>query len=539
MKKLIRSISLILCMVTLLLSFGCDCNPEQKEDGLSFTAFTTYNMEKALEQNPKTMEVVYSIESDFLGRAGVLVGNYNGTNQAINLEIHEGGKPRLFYQDGAGKTHEYKFNYDSRKSDWVHLAVTWDYTTVKFYIDGELKKEASLKISQAPKINNPFVIGGDLRSGNTQFFKGKIKSVALFSDVRTADEIASDYASFDTTADNLLSFHKISNEDLTDYANHGYTLKAKHDLIATVNEPSEYEFSFMAIGDTQIVTYYYPDKLKNIYDYVLDNVQKKKVKHVFGLGDITDDDNQREWDVAYEQISRMDGVVPYSVIRGNHDIYSAGRSMGVSSFFDTYFGKDTSPYAKQYIDCYRGASNAFKARNTVHEFSSSTRDYLVIALDYGPDDDILAWANEVAKNHPNHNIIVTTHAYLTANGKFVTKANGGAYPTRDYPKANDADNMWEEFISKHENIVMVLCGHSPTGSVLLRNSTGEHGNTVAEILVDPQGIDESLEAMGMVATFYVSADGKTVTVDYYSTVHNKYYRPENQYSFQIETIERA
>ena len=86
---------------------------------------------------------------------------------------------------------------------------------------------------------------------------------------------------------------------------------------------------------------------------------------------------------------------------------------------------------------------------------------------------------------------------------------------------------------------MVICGHASTGKVLLKTNTGENGNTVTEILIDPQGLDASLEAMGMVATFYVSADGKNITVDYYSTVHNKYYKQDNQYSFQIETVERA
>ena len=40
---------------------------------------------------------------------------------------------------------------------------------------------------------------------------------------------------------------------------------------------TNYDFSFMVIGDTQIVTSEHPDKLKNIYDYVLDNVTSKKV----------------------------------------------------------------------------------------------------------------------------------------------------------------------------------------------------------------------------------------------------------------------
>lgn len=136
---------------------------------------------------------------------------------------------------------------------------------------------------------------------------------------------------------------------------------------------TDYDFSFMVIGDTQIITSEHPDKLKNIYDYVLDNVESKKVKHVFGVGDITDRDATSEWWTATEQISRLDGVVPYSVIRGNHDIYSANKKLSNKSYFDDYFGTDDCFYSDEYVDCYKGDGNAFKARNTVHEFSTVGR----------------------------------------------------------------------------------------------------------------------------------------------------------------------
>lgn len=308
--------------------------------------------------------------------------------------------------------------------------------------------------------------------------------------------------------------------------------------IKRVKEPSEYEFSFMAIGDTQILTYYYPDKLENVYDYVLDNVNKKNVKHVFGLGDITDKDTQKEWTVAIEQISRMDGIVPYSVIRGNHDLQSSRRQ----SYFDMYFGDSESAYSQQYVDCFKGndlIEKTQRARNTVHKFSSSTRDYLVIALDYGPTDDVLEWASQVVKSHPNHNVIVTTHAYITHNKGFVNEENSLTFPSRSNPALNDGDQIWEKFIKNHSNIVMVLCGHDPTDKIVMRQSNGVNGNVVTELLIDPQGMDKTLEATGMVATFYVDANGKTVTVDYYSTVRNRYYLAENQFTFEIATVERA
>ena len=38
-----------------------------------------------------------------------------------------------------------------------------------------------------------------------------------------------------------------------------------------------------------------------------------------GLGDITDDDANWEWKGAVKFIKKLDGKVPYSLIRGNHD----------------------------------------------------------------------------------------------------------------------------------------------------------------------------------------------------------------------------
>lgn len=298
---------------------------------------------------------------------------------------------------------------------------------------------------------------------------------------------------------------------------------------------TNYDFSFMVIGDTQIVTSEHPDKLKNIYDYVLDNVTSKKVKHVFGVGDITDRDVVSEWEVATQQIARLDGVVPYSVVRGNHDIYSADKKINKKSYFDDYFGSDDCFYADEYIDYYKG--NSFKARNTVHEFSAGGRDYLVIALDYGADDFILEWASTLCYSHPNHNVIVSTHAYLASDGGYYDSTKG-APATRDYgDSANNGDDMWEEFICRHDNIVMVISGHAPAKDVVYRQSEGDNGNIVTEILVDAQGqdADASVGPVGMVATFYVSQDGKTVNVEYYSTIKNKFYK-SSTLSFEIAVI---
>ena len=559
LKSFKRIVPFLLCLV-FAFSVGCNDVPSDEQPqglpegyislndssyvGSGFKSSKIFEMEEGFSSIPKTVEAVVSLPITYSSRGGVIVGNYDGARPAFNLEINENGKPRFYYMNGSDVVDE-TFSTDIRSSEWVHIALTWTDFQIKLYINGVEKESKSVDFKKAvANLKSPFCIGGDNRTSNSQYFKGKIKSVALYSTVRTAEEIQADVKSVNCDEASLLGLYMLN--DLTsatmvsDLSGNKVDVLSTSHWLETVNTPTDYEFSFMVIGDTQIITSEHPDKFKNIYDYVLANVEEKNVKHVLGVGDITDRDVDSEWKLATEQIARLDGVVPYSVIRGNHDIYSADKKLEKKSLYDDYFGKSDSFYADEYIDCYTGSGEAFKARNTVHEFSALNRDYLVIALDYGADDDVLRWASEVCYKYPNHNVIISTHAYLAGNGEYYDSKQGSA-PTRDYGNtANNGDHMWEEFVSQHENIVMVICGHAPSDSIVLRQSEGVNGNVVSEILVDPQGMDSnsSIGATGMVATFYVSNDGKSITVEYYSTVKNKFYKRANAYTFNVNTIER-
>jgi hypothetical protein len=105
--------------------------------------------------------------------------------------------------------------------------------------------------------------------------------------------------------------------------------------------------------------------------------------------------------------------------------------------------------------------------------------------------------------------------------------------------------MWDKLLSKFENIFLVLSGHDPSENVVATQSVGDHGNVVTQILVDPQGVDSAEGATGMVAMLYFSNDGKTLTVEQYSTVHDKYYMNTSQFTlplpedFAVEETEPA
>lgn len=286
----------------------------------------------------------------------------------------------------------------------------------------------------------------------------------------------------------------------------------------TKDEPADYDYSFAVVGDTQYINRHNPEVYPKICDWIIDNSSNKKIKFVAGLGDITDTSTVEEWTRAQEQINRLNDVVPYSIVRGNHDKIAD---------FTTYF-----PY-ENYADTYGGSFNGTML-NTWQELVIGRNKYLIMGLDYGADDAELEWANEVIAAHPDHSVIITTHGYLDSDGTLLKDelvTNDGF---------NDGDDMWEKLIKKHGNITMVLCGHIYSQDIVVAKSVGEKGNTVTQILVNPQILDQPSSAdrpAGMVCMLYFSDGGRKVEVEYYSTVKQQYFKDINQFNFEIDVVD--
>ena len=182
--------------------------------GATFTEESAVALE-TFAATPHTIEATVKLNESFTGRAGVIVGNYSSTQSpALNLEINGGGKVRLYYIAADGTVADYVFGADIRGDEPVHVAVTLDGNEASLYVNGAL----SQTIKSAKPIGtsvHDFKVGGDNREGNTQYFKGIISNVALFSDVRTAEEIGSDILSVPSDSDALLyseSFSSTSSE---------------------------------------------------------------------------------------------------------------------------------------------------------------------------------------------------------------------------------------------------------------------------------------------------------------------------------------
>jgi hypothetical protein len=307
-------------------------------------------------------------------------------------------------------------------------------------------------------------------------------------------------------------------ELITDKSGNGFDAKFKKTYYTDKAPLADYAYSFAVIGDTQILAESYPAKYTALYDWVLANVESKKIKFVMGLGDITNSSTATEWELAKQNIHRMDGVVPYSLVRGNHDTEAT-----MMKFFPI----------SEYKDKLGGFYNTKNIFNSWQELIVGEIKYLIFTLDYGASDAVLKWAEEIIVAHPEHNVIITTHAYLFRDGTTLD-AGDVVPPSNKGSQYNNGDHMWDKLIKKHENIVLVLSGHDPCDYVVAAQDKGTNGNIVTQMLVDPQGVDKAQGGVGLVTMLYFSADGKTMQVETYSTDKKAFFLEENQFTLTLD-----
>jgi len=516
-----------------------------------FDINATYTQSKELKKHPLTFEAVFQInkkdinasEMEFLDskkkyKETVLFGNDDTNNAGFEFSITSDGHPKLGvrHDDWYRRCHNFLFDDVNVFSDKaVHLAITFDAKAdkVKCYVNGKLKQT----ITNIPKdaksaFTTPihYAVGGDNYCSNPNYFRGKLYSLSVWSDVRSASEVMSDFANGLKLSDKaMLATYNLTGCDkcmLKDYSSNGNKLIYEK-LWLTEDEigpVGDYDYAFAVVGDTQTLIEKTPEHMATLYDWIVANKASKKIEYVLGLGDITETSYEPEWTIAKKEIYKMNDVVPYLLARGNHDIDRKKNGEVISGF---NVALDDGIYNHQLT----GTMEADDLSNAYRTINIGGIDYLFLALDFGPNADMLAWADSVVEAHPDHRVVVITHAYMYRDG--TTLDGDDVYPASNYPLHNrieqhktnpslDGDDIWERFASKHSNVQLILSGHDPYHNIVYRQDKGVNDNTVTQMLIDPQRMDLFHGPTGMVAMFYFSDNGNKLTVRYYSTVKDMY-----------------
>jgi len=313
-------------------------------------------------------------------------------------------------------------------------------------------------------------------------------------------------------------------------------------LSGNLTEP----FTLVALPDTQMYTdlrnytaykeqrgwarYFYKQT-----NWIKKNKDRLNIVMVAHLGDITQTDSILEWQVASRAFKKIDKSVPYLLCLGNHDMgyptdhrkapkigkwpnvretklnkYFPPSRFTKNPLYEKNFGSDKSLHFKD-----EGKSN-----NYYLFFEAGGMKFMIIALEFAPRNEMLIWANEVVSKHPERRCIVITHAYMNHFARY-----------RHHPygvTGNIGEAMWEKFVSLHENIFMVLCGHHVPGEG--RNtSIGKNGNVVHEILSNYQNMSNGGNGWLRIMKFIPEED--KIEIKTYTPFREEYFTgPESQFA---------
>jgi hypothetical protein len=249
------------------------------------------------------------------------------------------------------------------------------------------------------------------------------------------------------------------------------------------------------------------------------NRDKHNIRFALHTGDIVDNSKREiEWERASQALRILDNRVPYVLSVGNHDLD------GPTTFFRTRGTKAYNRYfpAARYEDqpWYGGRFMQHENDNYYVLFEHKDLDFMIVSLEFAPPNSVLRWANNLVAAHPHRRVIVLTHCYLDM---FNARSTLGLINPHNFNlgEVNDGQQLWDEFVSRHKNIFMVISGHYPGVGQL--SSTGVHGNTVYQLMANFQTRMWS-GRYGWMRLMEFTPQDNTISVKTYSPYLDRYLR---------------
>jgi hypothetical protein len=298
-------------------------------------------------------------------------------------------------------------------------------------------------------------------------------------------------------------------------------------------------WSFVLLPDTQCYSESHPEVFRAQTDWIIRQRHARNIQFVLHLGDITNNNVHGEWMQARLAMDTLRlGGMPHLLVPGNHDIGTWGDGATRTSFFSDWFIQ-------------RNARRRGESENAFLTVTVGEAKFLILGLEFGPRNEVVAWANELVARHPDHHAILLTHAYLFADGTRYDWASKGREQTWN-PNSygvgtsaagraegcHDGEALWQALVRRHPQFAFTVNGHVLRQGVAQLASTGDAGNIVHQMLVNYQcGVqpDRRRGGGGFLRLVQVAADGRSVSVQDYSPFYDEWLTdPDRRFTLALD-----
>lgn len=296
-------------------------------------------------------------------------------------------------------------------------------------------------------------------------------------------------------------------------------------------------WSLVVLPDTQHYTDGGATELAAVaaqFDWIVAQKDFLKIKHVIHVGDIVENNIEAEWEIMKAQISKLDGVLPYTLMVGNHDYYPDELT---TPLYNNYFLKGDNSENANLVEIvpgsmYEGTHFSFTAPDG--------RKIMIAGIKWVPNSsERTAWRNLLnSPEHARKTVIVAIHYALSEHPS--NTANGE--PIGDRSSSNEIA-IWDDITSRCANIQMVLCGHTSDGpdvdedggpftSAHLKTQ-GVGGNYVHDIVFNAQEANNGGD--GWLRYYEFLKDGRTVRCKTYSPYLKRFMTtPRHRFDFLLD-----
>lgn len=319
----------------------------------------------------------------------------------------------------------------------------------------------------------------------------------------------------------------VTSDVWTDQTGDGLLETPSHDGISVPGVVTEYvetttsEFTVGVLPDTQNYSQLDNGVFERQTEWLAENAAELDLELVLHLGDlVSGPDVDAEWDVAEDAIGTLDDAgIPTLLCFGNHDAVDLRDPWRFRERFpiERYERVVSESDTLRDWGSYEGyPENVYLTQRVLGE------RFLYLTLEFGPRDEVLAWANDVLADHPDHSAVVVTHSFTAPDGTLVDA--GTRYAPSNYfdsgADVNDGVDVWDKFLSNHRNVQYVQSAHHLATNYADSVASGDENNLVTRIFsnyqTEPNGGD------GWLRLNRVDVDREVVDVDTYSPYRDEW-----------------